>query len=172
MSESPTTTIPNGSRASDSRLATSTWAAVWPVTASSTTNRRSTPGIASISVATPNRGADTGVVIAVPTTAPDAQETRDTLARVRALGPEIERRHPGVTLAVTGHTAAQVDISERLGGALLPFGILVVGLSLVLLMLVFRSVLVPITAALGYVLSVSAAFGAVAAVFRLSLIHI
>ena len=125
-----------------------------------------TPGIASISVATPNRGADTGVVIAVPTTAPDAQETRDTLARVRALGPEIERRHPGVTLAVTGHTAAQVDISERLGGALLPFGILVVGLSLVLLMLVFRSVLVPITAALGYVLSVSAAFGAVAAVFR------
>jgi RND superfamily putative drug exporter len=125
-----------------------------------------TPGIASISVATPNRGADTGVVIAVPTTAPDAQQTRDTLARVRALGPEIERLHPGVTLAVTGHTAAQVDISERLGGALLPFGILVVGLSLVLLMLVFRSVLVPVTAALGYVLSVGAAFGAVSAVFR------
>ena len=124
-----------------------------------------TPGIASVTVATPNPGADTGVIVAIPTTGSEDAETRDTLARVRDLAPDIERRH-GVSLAVTGHTAAQVDISERLGNALLPFGILVVGLSLVLLTLVFRSILVPVTAALGYLLSLGAAFGAVAAVFQ------
>ena len=53
-------------------------------------------------------------------------------------------------LSMTGTTALGVDISVRLGGAVLPFGLLVVGLSLVLLMMVFRSVVVPVTAALGY----------------------
>ncbi len=70
----------------------------------------------------------------------------------------------GVELAVTGHTAAEVDIADRLGAALLPFGLVVVGLSLVLLALVFRSVLVPVTAAMGYLLSVGSAFGVTVAV--------
>ena len=126
---------------------------------------RETPGIASITVATPNQGADTGVVVAVPTTRSEDPETKETLARVRALAPVVQERF-GVDLAVTGHTAAQVDIADRLGTALLPFGILVVGLSLILLTLVFRSILVPVTAALGYLLSLGAAFGAVAAVFQ------
>jgi RND superfamily putative drug exporter len=60
----------------------------------------------------------------------------------------------------------QIDISNRLGAALLPFGIIVVGLSILLLMLVFRSVLVPIKAALGFLLSVVASFGVVVAVFQ------
>jgi RND superfamily putative drug exporter len=126
---------------------------------------KETPGIASITVATPNQGADTGVVVAVPTTRSEDPETKETLARVRALAPIVQERF-GVDLAVTGHTAAQVDIAERLGKALVPFGILVVGLSLILLTLVFRSILVPVTAALGYLLSLGAAFGAVAAVFQ------
>ena len=61
----------------------------------------------------------------------------------------------GVDLKVTGFTAVAIDISDRLGAALLPFGIFVVGLSLVLLMIVFRSIWVPITAAVGYLLSCS-----------------
>ena len=122
-----------------------------------------TPGIVSTSVATPNRGADTGVIVAVPAGSAESQVTKDALAAVRALAPEVDRRF-GVDLAVTGHTAAQVDVSSRLSDALLPFGIVVVGLSLILLALVFRSVLVPVTAAIGYLLSLGASFGAVSAV--------
>jgi RND superfamily putative drug exporter len=122
-----------------------------------------TPGIVSTSVATPNRGADTGVIVAIPAGSAESQVTKDALSAVRGLAPEVARRF-GVDLAVTGHTAAQVDVASRLSDALLPFGIVVVGLSLVLLMLVFRSVLVPITAAVGYLLSLGASFGAVSAV--------
>ncbi|MFV0453264.1 MAG: MMPL family transporter, partial [Propioniciclava sp.] len=68
--------------------------------------------------------------------------------------------------AVTGFTAVGIDVSTQLGRALLPFGIFVVGLSLVLLTMVFRSLWVPLKAALGYVLSVCAAFGLVALVFN------
>ena len=57
-------------------------------------------------------------------------------------------------------------MSRLLLEALVPFGVLVVGLSLILLAMVFRSVWVPIKATLGYVLSVGAAFGAVVAVFQ------
>ena len=60
--------------------------------------------------------------------------------------------------AVTGATAVQIDVSQRLQDALLPFGIVVVTLAVVLLLLVFRSILVPITAAIGFVLSVLAGF--------------
>ena len=59
-----------------------------------------------------------------------------------------------------------IDVSDRLGDALLPFALVVVGLALVLLLLVFRSILVPVKAALGFLLSVGASFGAVVAVFQ------
>src|SRR5690606_38119859 len=71
----------------------------------------------------------------------------------------------GVDLKVTGFTAVAIDISDRLTGALIPFGIFVIGLSIVLLTIVFRSIWVPLTAAAGYLLSITAAFGAVALVF-------
>ncbi|MBK8468387.1 MAG: MMPL family transporter [Candidatus Phosphoribacter sp.] len=122
-----------------------------------------TPGIVSVSVATPNRSADTGVIVAIPAGSADSRETIEALRAVRELAPAVADRFD-VDLAVTGHTAAQVDVSSRLAGALLPFGIVVVGLSLVLLALVFRSILVPLTAAAGYLLSLGAAFGVVVAV--------
>src|SRR5690606_9127895 len=65
-----------------------------------------------------------------------------------------------------GFTAVAIDISDQLGAALLPFGIFVIGLSLILLAIVFRSIWVPVTAAAGYLLSIVAAFGVVAAVFE------
>ncbi|HJE51502.1 MAG TPA: MMPL family transporter, partial [Tessaracoccus flavescens] len=72
----------------------------------------------------------------------------------------------GVDTAVTGFTAIAIDVSSKLSQALLPFGLLVVGLSLILLAAVFRSVWVPIKATVGYLLSVSAAFGATTLVFN------
>lgn len=125
---------------------------------------RELPGVASIPLATPNETASTGIIQVVPTTAPDAPATSELVNRIRALEPEFQADY-GVRTAVTGVTAVQIDVSNRLGSALLPFGILVVGLSLVLLTMVFRSIAVPIKATLGYLLSVLASFGAVSLVF-------
>lgn len=123
------------------------------------------PGVKEIALATPNETADTGLIQIVPETAPDDPATAELVRDLRALAPELEDEY-GVDLKVTGFTAVGIDISDRLGSALLPFGVFVVGLSLVLLMIVFRSIWVPIKAALGYLLSVLAAFGVVAAVFE------
>ena len=123
------------------------------------------PGVAEVPLATPNETADTGMIQIVPTTAPDDPATADL---VRALRAEHDRLldEYGVDLKVTGYTAVSIDISDRLGAALLPFGIFVVGLSFILLMIVFRSIWVPLKATVGYLLSILAAFGVVAAVFE------
>lgn len=123
------------------------------------------PGVKEVALATPNETADTGLIQIVPETAPDDPATADLVRALRELAPELQDEY-GVDLKVTGFTAVGIDISDRLGAALLPFGVFVVGLSLVLLMIVFRSIWVPIKAALGYLLSVLAAFGVVAAVFE------
>jgi RND superfamily putative drug exporter len=123
------------------------------------------PGVASVPLATPNEGADTGIVQVVPASAGDSKETKELVQRIRDLGPAFEAEY-GTPIAVTGATALQIDVSDRLGSALLPFGILVVGLSLVLLTMVFRSIAVPLKATIGYLLSVGASFGMVALVFQ------
>ena len=121
-------------------------------------------GVASVPLATPNETGDTGIVQVVPDSSPDSEETKELVATLRSMHDEWEQEY-GVDLSVTGYTAAAIDISDRLAGALLPFGVLVVGLSLVLLAMVFRSIVVPVTAALGYVLSIGAAFGLTSLVF-------
>ncbi|REJ04922.1 MMPL family transporter [Microbacterium bovistercoris] len=123
------------------------------------------PGVAEVPLATPNATADTGIVQVVPTTAPDDPKTADLVRELRSHHDEWLDEY-GIDLKVTGFTAVAIDISDQLGAALLPFGIFVIGLSLILLAIVFRSIWVPITAALGYLLSIVAAFGVVAAVFE------
>jgi len=115
------------------------------------------PGVAMVSPPATNVAGDTSIVTVVPATAPDDRATEDLVHRLRDT--------EGV-LGVTGATAVNVDISEKLAGALVPYLILVVGLAFVLLALVFRSVLVPLTATLGFLLSVAATFGALVAVFQ------
>ncbi|UUT34815.1 YhgE/Pip family protein [Microbacterium elymi] len=122
------------------------------------------PGVKTVALATPNATADTGIVQIIPTTAPDDPATADLVRELRAQHDRILDQY-GVDMKVTGFTAVAIDISDRLGGALLPFGIFVVGLSLILLTIVFRSIWVPLKAAAGYLLSVAAAFGVVSLVF-------
>jgi RND superfamily putative drug exporter len=107
----------------------------------------------------------TAIVTVVPESGPQDEATNALVARLRNLSPQLERE-TGADLAVTGQTAVGIDVSDRLGAALLPFALVVVGLALVLLLLVFRSVLVPVKAAVGFLLSVGASFGAVVAVFQ------
>ncbi len=123
------------------------------------------PGVKEVALATPNETADTGLLHIVPETAPDDPATAQLVRDLRAEHDRLYDEY-GVDLVVTGFTAVGIDISDRLGAALVPFGIFVVGLSLVLLTIVFRSIWVPITAAAGYLLSVAASFGVVAAVFE------
>ncbi|MCL2453717.1 MAG: MMPL family transporter [Micrococcales bacterium] len=123
------------------------------------------PGVAAVPLATPNADATMGVVQVIPDGAPDSVATQELVHELRAHHDEFQTRY-GIDLSVTGITAVQIDISTKLGQALVPFGLFVVGLSIVLLMMVFRSVWVPVTAAAGYALSVGAAFGTVALVFE------
>ena len=123
------------------------------------------PGVASVPLATPNQNADTGIVQVIPTASGDSEETKQLVNRIRDLAPGFEAEH-GTQIRVTGTAAIMIDVSDQLGKALLPFGILVVGLSLVLLMMVFRSIAVPLKAAVGYLLSVGASFGVVTLVFQ------
>jgi putative drug exporter of the RND superfamily len=123
------------------------------------------PGVASVPLATPNPKADTGVIQVVPATAPDSAQTESLVTAIRGQREHFQNTY-GVDTAVTGITAVGIDVSTQLSGALLPFAILVVGLSLVLLAMVFRSIWVPIKATAGYLLSVGAAFGATSFVFQ------
>jgi RND superfamily putative drug exporter len=123
------------------------------------------PGVKLVAAATPNANVDTGMVQIIPMTAPDDPATAELVHQLRAREPDWEQLWH-VDTAITGLTAVQIDVTERLQNALLPFGIFVVGLSIVLLTMVFRSIWVPIKAALGYLLSVGAAFGATVLVFN------
>jgi RND superfamily putative drug exporter len=123
------------------------------------------PGVREVALATPNETADTGIVQIIPTTAPDDPATADLVRELRAHHDAWQKEF-GIDLKVTGFTAVAIDISDQLGAALLPFGVFVIGLSLILLAIVFRSIWVPVTAAIGYLLSIVAAFGVVGAVFE------
>ncbi|MFP3986648.1 MMPL family transporter [Streptomyces sp. E11-3] len=112
-----------------------------------------------------NEAGDTAIMTVVPKTGPSDHATEDLVKSIRGLSDGIQA-DTGTELLVTGMTAMTIDFSQTLDDALLPYLALVVGLAFLLLMVVFRSVLVPLKAALGFLLSVAAALGAVVAVFQ------
>ncbi|MEV2215390.1 MMPL family transporter [Streptomyces sp. NPDC050997] len=101
----------------------------------------------------------------IPDTGPRTQATSDLVSHLRTeMRPLAEAG--GSYVAVTGLTAVSIDVSDKLSGALVPFAIVVVGLSIFLLMIAFRSLAIPVKATIGFLLSVGAAFGATVAVFQ------
>ena len=126
---------------------------------------RGLDGVDAVPLTTPNRSADLGIVQVVPEGGQTDAATAELVRDIRERSTGLEEEYGVTELQVTGQTAVTIDVSDRLAGALLPFGLVVVGLSLVLLTVVFRSVAVPVKATLGYLLSVAASFGAVVAVF-------
>lgn len=123
------------------------------------------PGVVEVSPATFNKAGDAAMITVVPKDRPSSVETEDVVHAIRDAGTDI-RSDTGARVLVTGATAMNIDFSEKMNDALLPYLALVVGLAFLLLMLVFRSILVPLKAALGFLLSVVAALGAVVAVFQ------
>ncbi|MEU4998293.1 MMPL family transporter [Streptomyces sp. NPDC021622] len=112
-----------------------------------------------------NKAGDTAIISVVPSSKPSGTETEGLVHSIRDAGGEI-RSDTGADVMVTGTTAMNIDVSEKLNDALLPYLALVVGLAFLLLIVVFRSILVPLKAAIGFLLSVLAALGAVVAVFQ------
>jgi len=117
--------------------------------------------VSAVAPAVINPAGNTAILSVVPASGPGAAATEDLVRTIRTIPST-----PGARIGVTGATAMNIDISDRLSDALLPYLAVVVGLAFVLLMLVFRSLLVPIKATLGFLLSLAATFGAVVAVFQ------
>lgn len=112
-----------------------------------------------------NAAKDTAVIQAVPSTAPTSERTKELVHTIRdeRLATESDT---GTTFEVTGTTALNIDVAQKMTDALIPYLLVVVGLAFLLLLVVFRSVLVPLKAALGFLLSVGASFGVLVTVFQ------
>jgi RND superfamily putative drug exporter len=122
-------------------------------------------GVAMVMPAAFNPAGDTAVLSLIPGSGPSDEATETLVHAIRGQAGDV-REQTGATMYVTGQTAVNIDVSEKLAEALLPYLAVVVGLAFVLLTLVFRSLLVPLKATLGFLLSVAATFGAVVAVFQ------
>ncbi|MGW1254367.1 MMPL family transporter [Streptomyces sp. NPDC002513] len=121
--------------------------------------------VVAVTPATYNKSGDTAMITVIPGSKPSSTTTEDLVHGIRDAGAGITA-HTDAKLLVTGTTAMNIDVSQKLNDALLPYLALVVGLAFLLLIVVFRSILVPLKAALGFLLSVTAALGAVVAVFQ------
>ncbi|MFF8016451.1 MMPL family transporter [Streptomyces sp. NPDC007929] len=121
--------------------------------------------VVTVTPAQPNKTGDTATITVIPGSQPSSVTTENLVHGIRDAGADI-KADTDADVLVTGSTAMNIDVSEKLNDALVPYLVLVVGLAFLLLIVVFRSILVPLKAALGFLLSVMAALGAVVAVFQ------
>src|SRR5262249_31349527 len=115
-----------------------------------------TEGVATVSGPRLSSDGSTAIVSIVPTTSPQDQATSDLVDRIRRDVLPAAITGTGATTYVTGQTAFQEDLSHRLSDRLPIFMLAVIGLSFILLMIVFRSVFVPLKAAFMNLLSIGA----------------
>jgi uncharacterized membrane protein YdfJ with MMPL/SSD domain len=121
--------------------------------------------ISAVSKPTVNPARDLSIVTVTPKTGPNAPQTKHLITVMRAVAAKLQRQS-GLQTFITGQTAINVDISSKISSALPTYLILVAMLCILLLLAVFRSILVPLKAVIGYVLSVLACLGAVTFVFQ------
>jgi putative drug exporter of the RND superfamily len=118
--------------------------------------------VAVVTPPTPNADGTAALVTVIPQSGPTDPATEQLVTDLRALLADTD----GASAAVTGATAVSVDVAASLNDAMPVYLALVVGLALVLLVLVFRSLLVPLVGVLGFLLTIGAALGATVAVFQ------
>ncbi|SFR29805.1 putative drug exporter of the RND superfamily [Lentzea waywayandensis] len=118
--------------------------------------------VALVTPAQPSQDGNAALVTVIPKSGPDSTETEKLVADLRAELSDVE----GGKAYVTGATAVSVDVATSLDKALPIYLAVVVGLALVLLILVFRSLLVPLVGVLGFLLTIGASLGATVAVFQ------
>jgi RND superfamily putative drug exporter len=118
-----------------------------------------TDGVMFVSPPVPSPDGDVALLLAVPEQGPASEATQDLVHRLRRDVLPAASRGTGTDVAVGGSTAASIDASDYIEDRLLVFIGAVIVLSFLLLLVVFRSVLVPIKAAIMNVLSIAAAYG-------------
>ncbi len=118
--------------------------------------------VAAATPAQPSADGTAAMVTVIPKSAADSEATAGLVRDLRDTFQTVD----GPQVYVTGTTAVDIDIADKLNAALPIYLIIVVGLAFVLLMLVFRSLLVPLVGVLGFLLSIGATFGATVAVFQ------
>ena len=125
-----------------------------------------TPGIASVPPASVSQDGEMATIFAIPTTAPQDAKTSALLDHLR--GDVIPAATAGTPLKVYvgGNVAGFEDVSDKVAGRLPLFIAVVIGLSVLLLVMVFRSLWIPLVSAVFNLLSVAAAYGVVVAVFQ------
>ena len=127
---------------------------------------RSTPGVASVATPRVNSTGTAAAVIAYPSSAPQSAQTSSLVTNLRdRVIPPIERS-THARVFVGGATASQVDFAHVLASKLPLFIAIVVALAALLLMVVFRSLVIPVQAAVMNLLSIAASVGVVQAVFE------
>jgi RND superfamily putative drug exporter len=131
-----------------------------------TTKLRHTAGIASVAAPRLSPARDTAVITVYPTTSPQSEQTTSLVKRLRSHVLPPLAGATGAAIYVGGATATQVDFAHVLGSKLPLFIAIVVLLSALLLLVVFRSLVIPVQAAVMNLLSIAAALGVVQAIFE------
>lgn len=123
-------------------------------------------GVVSVSAARYNEAGDTAVITLIPTTAPQDSATTDLAKHLRSDVIPPALGDSGMNAYVGGVTAANIDISDKIGERMPLFFLIVIGLSFIVLTVVFRSIIIPIKAAVLNLLSIGGAYGVVVLVFQ------
>ncbi|MGI2295291.1 MMPL family transporter [Paenibacillus sp. GXUN7292] len=117
-----------------------------------------------------NQTSDMAIISLIPETGPTDTETKNLVQELRASDSSMAQAND-VSIGVTGFTAINIDMSSRLAEVFpLYVGIIVI-LSLIILLLVFRSIIVPVKATVGFLLSILATFGVTTAVYQWGWLH-
>jgi putative drug exporter of the RND superfamily len=123
-----------------------------------------TEGVAGVTPPFPNEAGDTAIMTVFPTTSPQDEATSELVQRIRE--DVLPQTSPDHAIFVGGLTASVEDFAQANAERLPILIAVVIGLSFILLVVVFRSILVPVKAAIMNLLSISAAYGVTVAVFQ------
>jgi putative drug exporter of the RND superfamily len=121
--------------------------------------------VAMVSPMSIDKSGKMAILNVIPDSGPGDTKTKDLVERLRAPDSSVSQTY-NMTLGVTGITAITNDVSDKLASVFPIYVAIILGLSLVVMLLVFRSVAVPIKAAIGFLLSILATFGLTTAVFQ------
>jgi RND superfamily putative drug exporter len=127
---------------------------------------RATPGVASVAPARLNADGTAAVIVAYPSAAPQTSQTSSLVTDLRSRVIPPVQESTGSSVYVGGATASQIDFAHVLASKLPLFIAVVVGLAALLLLVVFRSLVIPVQAALSNLLSIGASLGIAQAIFE------
>ncbi|WP_380173174.1 MMPL family transporter [Kineococcus sp. DHX-1] len=120
------------------------------------------PDVAAVVPAVPSQDGTAQLITVVPASGPTDEKTSDLVRAIRSATDDTS----GASVLVTGQTALDIDVTDALNGALPVYIAIIVVLALFLLIMLFRSLAVPLLATVGFLLSLGASLGSVVAIYQ------